>query len=233
MKHTGDFPPETGMRPYERCLAAGPESLTDAQLLAVILRTGRPGISAEALSEEILSLHGGSLEGICHLTQPELERIPGVGAVKAIQIRCIAELSKRIAASGASRLLSFTNPESIAAYYMEQLRHEEVEHLILMMFDTRHRLIAEKRMFRGTVNRSVVSARELFLCALDHRAVFVILVHNHPGGDPSPSGADVALTEKVGECGRMLDIRLSDHIIIGDRRYFSFREEGYLPPEDG
>ena len=217
-------------RPYEKCMRYGPSSLTDAQLLAVIIRTGTQGVSAEQLSERVLGLSAGEkgLLGLCHVSAEELQGIPGVGKVKAVQLLCIGELSRRIATYRARTGLSFDDPESIAAYYMEQLRHEEREHLICMMLDTRNHLIAEKRISTGTVNASLVSTRDLFLEALRVHAVNLILVHNHPSGDPAPSEEDRRITKKVMQAGAILDVTPLDHIIIGDRSYYSFRENGML-----
>ena len=217
-------------RPYEKCLHMGPQSLSDAQLLAVILRTGTVGSSAEKLAEMILNRrpeYGGILS-ICHATLQELMDIPGVGEVKAIQIQCIGELSKRISSTRAKSLLTFSDPASIAEYYMERLRHLEQELLVAMFLDCKYRLISEEVMTIGTVNTSPVSVREIFIAALRFKAMHVIVVHNHPSGDPYPSDADISITRKIAEAGRIIDITLSDHLIVGDKRYYSFRQEGIL-----
>lgn len=217
-------------RPYERCLKYGPESLTDPELLAVIIRTGTNGVSAKELASRILqrSVQKNRLLGICHMSIEELMRIPGIGYVKAIQLRCIGELSKRIATYKAADDLSFNDPRTISDYYMEQLRHEEQELLICMMLDMKSHMLSEKVMTKGTVNATLISPRELFIEALRFRAAHIILVHNHPSGDPDPSPEDMRITEKVKRAGMLLDIGLLDHIIIGDRSYFSFRQEKLL-----
>ena len=218
-------------RPYEKCLEFGPEHLTDAELLAVILRTGRPGSNSLELSYEILKLAQTSGEGLCglhHLCIQELMSIPGVGTVKAIQLKCIGELSRRMARQKAKERLSFNAPDTIAEYYMEELRHLEQEVLLCMMLDTKNHLLGEKRMFLGTVNASLVSPRELFLEALRYQAVNIILVHNHPSGDPTPSREDVLITQRVHQGGELIGIHLLDHIIIGEHTYMSFREKESL-----
>ncbi len=224
-KHNADFD-----RPYERCLLYGPGSLSDSELLAVIIKTGTRGSSAEDLAVKILHLlpNPNGLLDICHLTIDELMSVPGIGQVKAIQLKCVGELSKRIATYKAREELSFSEPSSIADYYMEQLRHEEKESFICMMLDSRNRLIGEEHLSKGTVNWTVVSIRDLFLSALRARAVGIIIIHNHPSGDPTPSHEDILLTERVREAGELLEIRLLDHIIIGDHRFVSFSEEGLL-----
>lgn len=218
-------------RPYEKCLKFGTEHLTDAELLAIILRTGRQGSSSLELSYEILQLADTCKQGLCglhHLSVPELMGIPGVGKVKAVQVKCIGELSRRMARQKAKNRLSFHAPDTIAAYYMEELRHLEQEVLLCMMLDTKNHLLGEKRMFLGTVNASLVSPRELFLEALRFQAVNIILVHNHPSGDPTPSREDVRITERVRQGGELLGIHLLDHIIIGEHTYVSFKEKENL-----
>lgn len=217
-------------RPYEKCLQYGARSLTDAELLSVILRTGTKGRSSLMLAEDIMKRcrFDNGLTGLLHLTVPELEEIPGVGRVKACQIMCIGELSQRISRTGARKLLDFRNPSTIADYYMERLRHEEQEVVICMMLDTKNHLLGEREMTRGTVNQSLVSPRELFLSALSYHAVQMILVHNHPSGDPAPSREDMRITQRVFAAGRLIGIMLIDHIIIGDRRYTSFVESGLM-----
>lgn len=217
-------------RPYEKCLASGPAVLSDSELLAVIIRTGTKGTDAVDLAKKVLSLpHSQSgLTGICHLSLQELIKIPGIGEVKAIQILCIAELSKRIAAYQAKEKITFQNPSTIAEYYMEQLRHEEQEQMICMMLDTKNHLLGEELVTVGTVNASLVSPREVFLSALRYHAVHIILVHNHPSGDPTPSKADIDLTKRMKYAGELLDIRLLDHIIVGDQIYASFKELNIL-----
>lgn len=219
---TADF-----SRPYEKCLRFGPSVLNDAELLAVIIRSGTKGLSAVELAERILQRREGLL-GLLHLGIADLMEIPGIGEVKAIQLKCIAELSRRISSSLAGTGMDFKNPENVAAYYMETLRHKEQEEVVLVMLDTKCRRIADCVVFTGTVNASVISTREIFLTALRNRAVSVILLHNHPSGDPTPSKEDIAVTEKVAEAGRILDIQLADHIVIGDRCYVSFRESKLL-----
>lgn len=218
-------------RPYEKCLEFGPEHLTDAELLAVILRTGRRGSSSLDLAYEILYLaqtRKPGLSGLYHLSIQELMGIRGVGKVKAIQLKCIGELSRRTARQKAKERLAFNAPDTIAEYYMEELRHLEQEVLLCMMLDTKNHLLGEKRMFLGTVNSSLVSPRELFLEALRYQAVNIILVHNHPSGDPTPSQADVQITQRVRQGGELLGIHLLDHIIIGEHAYMSFQEKESL-----
>ncbi|MDO4522881.1 MAG: DNA repair protein RadC [Eubacteriales bacterium] len=217
-------------RPYEKCLLFGAGYLSDAELLAVILRTGARGVSSVDLARKILKKTGadGSLLGLPKMGIDELCRIPGIGKVKAVQIKCIVELSRRIAKATAGEGHTFEDAQAIASYYMEDFRHCHQEQVLLLMFNTKCRLLHEEIISKGTVNRSSVSPREIFLAALEHHAVYIILLHNHPSGDPTPSREDIAFTQEVAAAGFMLGIELMDHIVLGDQRYVSLREEGIL-----
>ena len=211
-------------RPYEKCLRFGASSLTDAELLAVIIRTGTRGCDSVQLASKILSLSEGGIGGLTCVTIPEMLQLDGIGEVKAIQISCIGELSRRIASAQARKRVRAADPATVADYYMEQLRHDEQENIICMMLDTRNHIIGEERIARGTVDTAVLSTRDLFLSAMRFRAVSIILIHNHPSGDPTPSDEDIELTERIASAGELLDIRLLDHVIIGDCCYVSFLE---------
>lgn len=215
-------------RPYEKCLESGPGSLSDAELLAVILRTGSRGHTSVDLAREILgsSRQEEGLLGLHRLSIRELLQIRGVGMVKAVQMKCICELSDRMASMSFREKQSFTSPESIAGYYMELLRHEEQERMVCLMLDTKNRFLGDEVISVGTVNSSLVSPREVFLKALQYHAVHIILVHNHPSGDASPSREDILVTERIRRAGELLGIRLLDHIVIGDRCFSSLLEEG-------
>lgn len=225
-----DLPVE--QRPYEKCLQKGASALTDSELLAVILKTGTRGSSSIDLATEILRITEQSsypgLAGILHLSIRELMAINGIGPVKAVQLKCIGELSKRIATSVARTQLCLSQPQTIARYYMEQLRHEETEQILCMMMDTHMNLLADPVLSSGTVNAALVTPREVFIEALRYHAVFLILVHNHPSGSPAPSEEDIVITEKIYHAGELIGIHLADHIIIGDQRYISFHEQGFF-----
>lgn len=231
MAHTIKDLPETE-RPYEKCITQGASALSDSELLAVILKTGTRGSSSLYLANEILSFLQNSsypgLVGLHYISLEELTKIHGIGRVKAIQLKCIGELSKRIATSAARSQLSFNDPVTIAQYYMERLRHEEQEHMICMMLDSKNHMLGEQILTKGIANATLITPREVYLSALQYHAVNLILVHNHPSGDPSPSSCDLDVTERIYEAGEMLGIQLLDHIIIGDHRYISFREQGLM-----
>ena len=220
------------LRPDEKCLKSGPAVLSDSELLAVILRSGGQGCNSLSLANQILSLTKDTsypgLLGLIHMSLPDLMKINGIGKVKAVQLKCIGELSKRMAAAAARPQLSFNNPVTIARYYMEHLRHEEQEVLLVMMLDGRNHLLGEQMISRGTVGATLVTPREVFIEALKFHAVGLILVHNHPSGDPTPSECDMDITERISRAGELLGVKLLDHIVIGDQKYISFREQGML-----
>lgn len=214
-------------RPYEKCMEYGPGALSDAELLAVILKTGTKKMCAIDLARKVLTLQREyeGLIGIYHLSYEELTAVKGIGPVKAVQILCVGELAKRLAKCVAKERMRFSSPESIADYFMEQLRHLSREQVLVLCFDGRHGLLKELTISVGTVNTALSSPREVFLEALRVQAVYLILVHNHPSGDPAPSRQDVLLTKRMKEAGEIIGIELSDHIIIGDQSYYSFREK--------
>lgn len=215
-------------KPYEKCLHYGAEYLSDAELLAVIIRTGTAGKKSIELAQEILNCKERSLLNLYHMNLKDFMAIPGIGTVKAIQLKCLAEITRRITKATRIHEVSLSSAASVASYYMEELRHEDREKLILCMFDSKCVLLGDEVISIGTVNSSLVSPREVFKQALMHQAVHIILLHNHPSGVPLPSTQDKLVTRRIQECGEMLGIQLSDHIIIGDNQYFSFKEENLL-----
>lgn len=217
--------------PYEKFLNHGPEALTEAELLAIILRTGTRNRSALELAGQVLHLFKGredGLNGLHHISLKELMEIPGIGEVKAVKLKCIAELAIRMAKERAAVSLCFQSPRTVAEYYMETLRHEEKEKILLLLLDNRLHLIEESIISVGTVNASLLSSRDVFMKALRFGASNLMLLHNHPSGDPSPSKQDIVITEKIKEAGKLMDIPLTDHIILGDGCYISLKEAALL-----
>ncbi len=217
--------------PYERFISHGPASLTNAELLALILRTGTESVSATALGQEILSIRdkdNTALSVLYDLRLDELLLVRGIGQVKAVKLLCLAEVSKRMSAEKAKHRLSFRDPATVADYYMERLRHEKKEICLLLLLDQRLSLLGETVLSQGTVNTALLSAREVFVNALSMQAVNIMLLHNHPSGDPEPSGEDIEITDKIRKAGHLLGIELIDHLVIGDGEYRSLRQCGYL-----
>ena len=217
-------------RPYEKCLRYGAGRLSNVELLAVLLRTGTKGMNSLELAKSILEAPSGeeTLLNIHQITLQKLKRLRGIGKVKAVQILCLSELAKRLAKASAKEGLVFHLPVTIAEYYMEEMRHQKQEHMKLLMLDTKSKLLGESNISKGTVNASLVSPRELFIEALDCGAVSIILLHNHPSGDPTPSQADILFTKRVKEAGELIGISLLDHIIIGNNCYISFAEQNMI-----
>ena len=217
--------------PYERFERYGASSLTDAELLAVILRTGTKGLDAVDVARKVLELGKYPRCGLMSLYYSDikdLEKIPGIGRVKAVKLKCILELSLRIHEEKLVNGFKITSASSVAEYYMERLRHLKTETVMLLSLDSKGRLISESEISKGSVNRSLVSVRSIFIEAVSSEAVNIILVHNHPSGDPTPSMDDKKLTARLYEVSGLMEIPLIDHIIIGDNCYFSFSEEGLL-----
>ena len=223
-----NLPPQE--RPYEKCERFGPAHLSDAELLAIMIRTGTKGANSIELAKQILypistgdgvlSLHNWSIE--------QLVKLRGIGRVKAIQIVSLLELAKRLSRAAASEGLSFSDPATIAMYYMEEMRHHKQEIMKLLLLNTKNKLISENDISKGTINWAVISPRELFVEALQKNAVSIILIHNHPSGEPTPSREDILMTKRIVEAGRMIGIDLLDHIVIGNNCYTSLREKGLL-----
>lgn len=217
-------------RPYEKCEREGVKALTDAELLSILIRTGNRQESALELAARILAqAQPPGILGLLHLTLPELMEQKGIGRVKGIELLCVGELSQRIwRALTLEEAPAFTTPEAIAAFYKEEMRHKEQEEMHLMILNTKQVLIRDILLFRGTFNHSPASPREIFIEALRYHAASIVLVHNHPSGDPAPSAEDRRATVRIQEAGAMLGIRLLDHVIIGEQAYFSFKERGIL-----
>lgn len=218
-------------RPVERCLSKGPQYLTDAQLLAVIIRMGSRRENAVQLAETILNSKAkdGGILKLMHLELKDLLQFHGVGKVKAVQILCIGELSRRIWHQGKiAGIKSFRDPADVAAYCMEDMRHLEQEQVRALYLDTKQKLIGDVILSKGTINSAVISPRDIYREALRCNSVSFVLIHNHPSGDPTPSKEDKQLTFRVKSAGEMLGISLLDHIIIGDTTYISFLNERLL-----
>lgn len=217
-------------RPYERFNMLGVSLLSNSELLAIILRTGSRDKNALDLAREVLKLcnNGEDISALVNLSRSSLLELKGIGGVKAAQILCIGELAKRISASRAKARLKFDNPATIADYYMEEMRHLEKETFVLVMLDAKSRMICDKCISTGTITSTIVSPREVFKEALKYNTVSMVVLHNHPSGDPKPSNDDVEVTMRIYELGNMMGLRLVDHIVIGNGEYFSFKEKGII-----
>ena len=226
MSKFSELPDE--VKPYEKCLKEGPQALSDEELMAVFIRLGTPDKSPVDIARDLISLSGGSLVGILDLGIGQLKSVKGIGEVKAVLLSCICELSKRLAKQSRRHGARLQTPDDIADYYMERLRHERQEQVWVCAFDTKLSLIGEKMISLGTVSASMISPAEVFRFSLNANAASIILVHNHPSGDPTPSRDDIDITNKIYGLGVIMNIRLLDHVIIGDRRYVSLHRTGVI-----
>ena len=218
----------TGMLPDDKALLYGAQVLTDAELLAVLLRNGSKGQSVLAMCEDILHEIGGSLAGLLTTPGNRLSELPGIGKVKQLQLVASGEISRRIWNSEKSTLPSMCNSKAVYETFREDLRFAGTGEVHLALLDIRCRLIRRVMLHRGTLRSSAVSPREVFAQALQCRAASFILVHNHPSGDCQPSGDDRRTTELLQELGESMQIPMLDHIIIGDPGYYSFKDNGEL-----
>lgn len=213
------------LRPRERLLYAGPGSLNHAELLAIILRTGRQGENVIRLAERLLATFGG-LGGLARATTEELCQVPGLGQAKVAQVKAALELGRRLLLEAPGERPKITAPEDAAGLVMAEMGLLAQEELRVMLLDTRNRVQRIVTLYRGNVNTTVVRVGEVFRPAVRDNAPSIILVHNHPSGDPTPSPEDVRITSKVVEAGRLLNIQVLDHLVIGRNRFVSLRERG-------
>lgn len=220
-----DIPQEE--RPRERMKQYGAENLSNTELLAILLRTGVRGQSVIRVAEEILQ-KAGSLKALLEMKLEELSAIRGVGEAKAIQIKAGLELGRRLSRQTLLDLPKIRSPKDAAEFMMDSLRYLHQEHFIALFLNTKNRVIGQETIFIGTLNSSIVHPREVFREGIRKSAASIILVHNHPSGDPQPSKEDIDVTRRLVECGRLLGIEVLDHLIIGDGTYISLKEKGYM-----
>jgi DNA repair protein RadC len=214
-------------QPRERLLAGGPRMLSDAELLALVLGTGRPGRSALGMAAELLERFGGVC-GLFTAPRAALLAVPGIGPARWCALHAGLELAVRSVREELHRRDTLASPEQVARYLALSLQHRPQEVFAVLFLDARNRLIAAEEMFRGTLSQTVVYPREVARRALEHNAAAVILAHNHPSGLAEPSQADRLLTDALRRTLGCLDIPILDHLIVGGGRRYSFAENGLL-----
>jgi DNA repair protein RadC len=217
----------TGERPRERLYASGADALADAELLALQLGSGRRGKTAVDVAHEMLAAYG-SLAGVAAREVTELARRPGIGRAKAARLASAFELTRRLRARTPGVRIVLSSPAEVYAAFgplMEDLRHEVFR---LALLDAKNGLLRDLVISEGTLSASLVHPREVFRPAIVEAAASIILLHNHPSGDPEPSREDVRLTRQLVECSRLMDLRIHDHVVIGRGRYVSFAEKGMI-----
>jgi DNA repair protein RadC len=212
--------------PRERLRERGTESLDDAELLALLLRTGARGRPAEALARELLG--GAGLHGLARAIPAELERQPGVGPAKAATLLAALEIARRLAQRRLGTGDAIRGPQDVFRHFHARLRDAPHEQLHLLLLDGRHRLLREVMASRGTLTASLVHPREVFRPALREGAAALVVVHNHPSGDPAPSPEDREVTRRLVQAGALLGVPLLDHVVVAERGWVSLREHGEL-----
>lgn len=214
-----------GDRPRERLMQVGERALSTPELLAIIIRTGVGGENVVRLSERLLVSFGG-LPGLARASITELQTVKGIGPAKAIEVKAALELGRRLLASAPEQRARVSSPADAANLLMSDMALLEQEHLRLILLDTRNQVLATPNVYVGSLNTSVIRVGELFRHAIKENAAAMIVAHNHPSGDPSPSPEDVQVTKQIVNAGKLLDIDLLDHLVIGHGRYVSLKERG-------
>jgi len=218
-----DLPEEE--RPRERLTRYGASVLSNAELLAILLRTGTKEESAISLAHRILVQEQG-LRYLADINVEQLSSIKGIGKAKAAQIKAAIELGKRLAAFEPAADKPLKCPQDVAALLMEEMRYLKKEHMKLVLLNVKCNLISVEEISVGSLNASIVHPREVFNPAIRKSSASIIMVHNHPSGDPAPSSEDISITARIAEAGKLIGIELVDHIIIGDGKYISMKEKG-------
>ncbi len=219
-------------RPRERLLHAGSGTLSPSELVALVLRTGAPGCPATRLADELMRRFG-SLEGISRAGEAELRSVPEMGPAKIASLRAGFELGSRVARAPLVPGQKLGSPEQVFSHFGGRLRRCRQELFYALLLDSRQRLIGEVEVSRGSLNQSLVHPREVFAPALRESAAAILVLHNHPSGDPLPSQEDHEVTRRLARAGELLGIRLLDHVVIGAEDFASFARSGWLEVSSG
>ncbi|NEW04493.1 JAB domain-containing protein [Paenibacillus sp. SYP-B3998] len=214
-------------RPRERMLQYGAAALSNAELLAILLRTGTVSESALRLAGRILSECGG-LRSLVDMSKDQLTEIKGIGDAKALQIQAGIELGRRLSKSSLTERITIRSPKDIADLLSEDLRYLQKEHFVCLFLNTKNHVLAQETLSMGSLNASIVHPREVFRAAIKRSSAAIVCAHNHPSGDPTPSPEDIQLTHRLMEAGSIIGIEVLDHVIIGDQKFISLKEQGYM-----
>ncbi|WP_077621359.1 RadC family protein [Sediminibacillus massiliensis] len=214
-------------RPRERLIEMGPPYLSNQDLLAILLGTGTKEESVMTLAQRVL-MHFEGLRLLKDSTIEELTAIKGIGSAKGVLLLAAIEFGKRMHCFKPEERYVIRSPEDGADYVMEEMRQLNQEHFVCMFLNTKNQVLHRQTIFIGSLNASIVHPREVFREAVKRSAASIICAHNHPSGDPSPSQEDIHVTKRLSECGKMIGIELLDHLVIGDRKFVSLKEKGYL-----
>ncbi|PFG05532.1 DNA repair protein RadC [Bacillus sp. es.034] len=220
-----DFPQDE--RPRERMIQSGAASLSNQELLAILLRTGTKSESVLQLSNRLLTQFDG-LNLLKDASLEEITKTKGIGLAKAVQIMAAVEFGRRISNLAFDDRYSIRSPEDGANYVMNDMRFLAQEHFVCLYLNTKNQVLHKQTIFIGSLNASIVHPREVFKEAFRRSAASIICIHNHPSGDPTPSREDIEVTKRLVECGRIIGIDILDHLIIGEKKFISLKEKGYL-----
>ncbi|HLS53282.1 MAG TPA: DNA repair protein RadC [Tissierellaceae bacterium] len=215
-------------RPREKLYSYGPESLSNAELLAIIIRTGHRQDTALDVAQRILSMDNRGLTYLSEVSIEQLMEVKGIGKCKAAQILAAIEIGKRLSRWGAHEKTRVNSPVVLANLVMDEMRYLNKEHFRIAILDTKNQILSIENISIGTLNASIVHPRDVFYAAIRRNANSIILIHNHPSGDPEPSKEDISITNRLIQVGDLLGIKVLDHIIIGDNRYISFKEKNLI-----
>ncbi len=222
-----DLPTEE--RPREKLLTLGAKALSNTELLAVLLHSGTKKKSAMDIAQELLVKYKAEgLASIVNLSPQTLTSIEGLGPAKIATLLAAIELGLRLALKPSEHKITIKSPKDVVSYVMPLLRYEPIEHFAILLLDTKNQIIAFPNISTGSLNASIVHPREVFRCAINYATSSMILVHNHPSGDPTPSIEDIKVTKKLVEGSKIMDIEILDHIIIGDNKFTSLKQEGVI-----
>jgi DNA repair protein RadC len=213
------------LRPRERLVRAGESALSTAELLAIIIRTGVDGENVLAMATRLLSQFGG-LAGLARVSFAELEAEKGLGQAKTAQLKAALELGRRMLLAAPEDRLVVRSPADVAQLLMAEMSHLAQEHFRALHLDTRNRVLGTQTVYIGSLNASYIRVAEVFREAVKRNCAAMIVAHNHPSGDPTPSPEDVEVTRQLTAAGKLLDIELLDHLVIGQQRFVSLRERG-------
>lgn len=216
-----EMPPDD--RPREKLVKFGPGALTDSELLAILLRVGVAGENVVSLSQRLLKEHGG-LTGLSRVPLSQLCELRGMGEAKASQLKAALEIGRRLLLAEPDQRLQIRSPGDLASPLILEMAELEQEHLKVIMLDNKNRVLKMQTVYVGTINSSQVRVAEIYREAIRQNSVSIIVAHNHPSGDPTPSNEDVAVTGELIEAGKLLGIDLLDHLVIGHQRFVSLRE---------
>jgi DNA repair protein RadC len=214
-------------RPRERMQQFGAQALSNAELLAILLRTGTYAESAVRLAQKVL-IEAGSLRNLVDMSTDQLMTIKGIGSAKALQIQASIELGRRLARTSMSDTITIRSPQDVSTYLMEDLRYLQKEHFVCLFLNTKNHVIGQETLSMGSLNASIVHPREVFRAAIKRSSASIICVHNHPSGDPTPSPEDIQMTARLVEAGQIIGIEVLDHIILGDQNFVSLKEKGFM-----